>query len=1021
MKRFYLINKIVGGVVLVLASIVFLSTMEPTVSLWDCGEFISAAYKLQVVHPPGAPFFLMVGRLFTMLASDPSNVAMMMNSMSAMASAFAVLFLFWIITGLAKEFFLDENNHSVPLHKIIVIMGAGMIGAASGAFADSFWFSAVEGEVYALSSFFTMLVFWCIMKWKNVADQPYADRWLLLIAFLMGLAIGVHLLNLLTIPAIVFVYYFERYETTRWGVIKTFIIACAILGFLQFGLITLLLPELMANFELFFVNGLGLPFYSGMLFFVIFLVALVGGGLYYTKIKNRPIINTALLCLAFILIGYSSYTMVVIRSNADPSIDMNDPENPFSLKSYLSREQYGSTPLLYGHYFTADVVDQKKGNKNYYQAEDKYKVKGHNVNQEYDPEHKTFFPRVWNNRRGKYVRFYRNWLDLEKGEKPDWLEDNLYFFFSYQLGWMYWRYFMWNFSGRQNDNQGHGNVKNGNWISGLPFIDAPRLGPQTDLPKSMRQNDARNEFYMLPFLLGIIGLLFHFNRDQEGATVVALLFFFTGIAIVIYLNQEPLQPRERDYSYAGSFLAYAIWIGMGVIAVYDFLVQKINKKGAAILACLLCALPPTLMGTQGWDDHDRSGRYAARDFAVNYLQSCPPNAILFTQGDNDTYPLWYAQEVEGIRTDVRIINLSLLSVDWYISQLKKKANDAPGVPFSMAEKKYRGRSRDYIPFHPYYNNEKLPQDKYYNAKKIVNIIKSNKSSTRVRSSGGRKIDYLPARKLKIPVDKKEILQKGVVSQENKDEIVSSIKWKIPKKHLIKSNLMLLDLVANYDWDRPICFAVSVSPGAFIGLKKYFQLEGLVYRFVPIKSKVSRGRVDNINVDAMYENVMQDFRWGNIADSGKHMGTNLRRMAMNLRIQVNQLGTALINQGKKDSAVKALDKSVEAIPHCNVPYNMVMLQTAQTYYRAGEPDKARPIARKVFNLYADDIDYYMRLRKNYPEFFKAYRKDFRRAARGVLPRVVKMARQHEDKELLEEVRPQFNALRKRLGGGGGSLQ
>ncbi|HRI41571.1 MAG TPA: DUF2723 domain-containing protein, partial [Bacteroidia bacterium] len=683
------INNLVGWLVFLIASYVYISTIEPTGSFWDCGEFIATAHKLEVGHPPGAPFFLLLARVF-IIFGGPDNIAhvpVMVNILSALMSAFTILFLFWTITAISRKLTIGKGE--VTTDKLVAVMGAGVVGALAYTFSDSFWFSAVEGEVYASSSFFTAIVVWLIFKWDAVADEKHNLRWLILIAYLMGLSVGVHLLNLLAIPALAYVIYFRKTQkATTKGIIYTFLISCAALVFIQYGVIQEVIT-LAGSFDLFFVNTLGLPFGSGIIFYGLLIVGLLTWALIYTKRRELPVWNTSILCVVFILIGYTSFAQILIRSNANPPLDENNPENVFSFISYLKREQYGDRPLFYGQFYNAKVVDQKEGERTWAKVpgESKYVDAGRKVEAVYEADKTTIFPRMWSNQ-ANHVQEYKKWADV-KGDRTPSFGENLKFFFVYQLGEMYWRYFMWNFVGRQNDLQGPGGITKGNWLSGIKFLDEMRLGPQDKLPESMTNNRARNTLYFLPFILGIIGLIYHFNRDNKDAWVVFLLFFMTGIAIVIYLNGTPQQPRERDYAYAGSYYAYAMWIGIGVLAIYDFLRKRIPGTVAAFTSTLLCTFAvPVVMAKAEWNDHDRSNRYTSRDFAVDYLESCERNAILFTNGDNDTFPLWYAQEVEGMRTDVRVCNLMLLNTDWYIDQMKARTYESAPLPVSLPSKKY---------------------------------------------------------------------------------------------------------------------------------------------------------------------------------------------------------------------------------------------------------------------------------------------------------------------------------------------
>lgn len=727
-------NIIFAWIIFTIAFVTYYLTVEPTVSLWDCGEFIASSYKLEVGHPPGAPFFMLLARFFSLFTASLQHVAFMINMVSVTASAFTILFLFWTITYFTKKILIKKNNFNA--NNVNAVLLSGIVGSLVYTFSDTFWFSAVEAEVYASSSLFTAVVFWAILKWESIADEKYSDRWLILIALLLGISIGVHLLNLLAIPAIVFVYYFKKYKTGKKGIFYASIISILILAFVMYGIIQGYVA-FASEFELFFVNSLGLPFNSGLFAYIFLTFGILIFGIYYSYKKKKVIWNTAFTMITVILIGYSSFAIIVIRSYANPPMDENNPENVFALLSYLNREQYGSRPLLYGNYYNAEFKKDKSGEiktkklYTYIPVDGKYKkIKKTNPEYLYESSGKTLFPRMYS-RDKSHISAYQSWAGIKPGENPTFGE-NLKFFFKYQLGHMYFRYFMWNFAGKQNNFQSYGGISKGNWISGIPFLDSKMIGNQKNLPDKIKNEKSRNVYYLLPFILGIIGLIFSFSNDKKNATIIALLFFFTGIAVVIYLNQTPYQPRERDYAYAGSFYAFAVWIGMGITAIWSYLSEKLKPRFALIITGLLTLPIPILMASENWEDHDRSDRFTARDFAEDYLNSCDKNAILFTYGDNDTFPLWYLQEVEGVRTDIKVVNLSLLGTDWYINQIRKQTYDAAPVPFKMSATKYREGKREavYITDNPdifinekYYANN-LKYETYFNKIKsdLIDIL-----------------------------------------------------------------------------------------------------------------------------------------------------------------------------------------------------------------------------------------------------------------------------------------------------------
>lgn len=973
MNKYKKINNITGWAVFGFAAWVFLSTIEMTGSFWDCGEFIAAAYKLQIGHPPGAPMFLMLSRIMTLFAGDNLQmVPIMVNAFSAITSAFAVLFTFWTITAIARKLVI-KNNEAV-MSEIITVMAAGVVGAMAFTFTDSFWFSAVEGEVYATSQFFTCIVVWATFKWEQVADEKHSIRWIILIAYLMGLSIGVHLLNLLCIPALALIYYFRKYPFSWAGVAKTLGISIVILLVVQYGIIAWFV-SIGAKMDL-MANRSGMKIWSGFAIYSIIILSLLAFGIYYSQKNHKHLLNTILLSAAFLLLGYTSYAQIVVRSMANPPMDENNPENAFGLLSYLNREQYGDRPLGYGQYYDAKVVGQKEGAMNYTTLDGKYVATGAKIIPEYDPARCTIFPRMYS-REPNHISAYKEWSGI-KGEQKPTFGNNLKYFFSYQMNFMFWRYFMWNFAGRQNDIQGHGSLLKGNWISGIDFIDSMFLGPQDKLPDSMKNNKARNKFYFLPLILGLVGLFYHYKKDVNNANIVMLLFVMTGIAIVIYLNQTPYQPRERDYAYAGSFYAFCIWIGIGVVALADMLKKRMPATTAAMIAGLICLIVPGVMGKEGWDDHNRSYRYTSRDFAYDYLNSCAPNAVIFTNGDNDTFPLWYIQDVEGVRTDVRIINLSLLNTDWYIDQIKRKAYQSDPVPFSLKTKQYIQGTRDYIPFY----DRKIQG--YSDLKDIIEFIGSDNPEAKVRSEGGEEFNYLPTKKFRIKVDKEAVIRNHVVEPKDTSRIVDYIEFEIDKSYLLKADLMILDLIAHNDWTRPIYFAVTVGNDSYMNLENYFQIEGLAYRFVPIKANSDpSGQTGGVASTRMYDNMMNKFLWGNMSDPRIYLDQNNLNMTMNFRNNFARLSETLLQEGKRDSAMKVLDKCTEVMPDKTVPYNLMMLRIAELYYRgakqSGDPltisgdlehyattdkaniEKGNAIIKRLADIYENDLNYYLSLK------------------------------------------------------------
>ncbi|PKQ62499.1 hypothetical protein BZG02_12300 [Labilibaculum filiforme] len=1013
MSKYQKINIIVGWISFAIAAVVYFLTLEPTVSFWDCGEFITSSYKLEIGHAPGAPFFMILARFFSLFASGPENVALLINSLSGLASAFTILFLFWTITHLAKKLVVTGNQ--ISNSQIATIVGAGFIGAMAYAFSDTFWFSAVEGEVYATSSLFTAVVFWCILKWENEEGKAYANRWLILIAYLMGLSIGVHLLNLLAIPAIVMVYYFKKYEPSRNGILMALGVALLLLG----GAMYVIIPGVVKGaflFDLFFVNVVGLPFNSGAYIFILLLIATLVWSIRYTISHGKVVLNTLLTALMVILIGYSSYSLIMIRSAANPGLDQNNPEDLYSLLYYLNREQYGDNPLIYGEAFNAPMLDENSyvEDKNVYiKKEGKYVVSYIKKKPNFKSSHKMVFPRMYTKgMSGRNPDEFAKWTGIkaDQKEKPSFIQ-NLDFFFSYQVNYMYIRYFMWNFSGRQSDRQTYSGVIDGNWISGIPLVDNFRLGDQSLRPEHMTNNKGNNKYYFLPLLLGLAGLFYQYRKSTVGKKdffVVLLLFLLTGLAIVVYLNQPPLQPRERDYAYAGSFYAFAIWIGLGMLAVLHVTKKVFRKDKLAIpVAFTLCFVAvPALFAQQNWDDHDRSDRYVARDLAYDYLNSCEPNAILFTMGDNDTFPLWYLQEVEGIRTDVRVCNLSYLSADWYIDQMKHKNYDSDPLPISLTEDKYLAGTRDvvYVLDDPRLTAY-VAKNGGLDLKDAVEYVASDKESTKKIYGYEERIDHFPANKFRMIVDKEQVLKTNTLSEKDTANIVKQMMWEVKSNYIEKSGLILYDMLVQNNWKRPVYFSITVPSSGYYGLEDYFRLEGFAYRLVPINFKSDEMQIGGVNTDVMYTNLMSKFKWGNINHPDVYIDETCSRLCSNIRNNFLRLSESLLDEGKRDSAVQVLDKCVELIPNEKVAFDYLAILLAQSYYRAAEYEKGSQMIETISDRLVKEINYYMTLTPvSTSEFPRLKSRNF-----ALLQELYRITAQYDQKELNQKIESDFKIL------------
>jgi len=1004
--NYFKVNNIVGWACFFIATLTYILTLEPTVSFWDCGEFIASALKMQVVHQPGAPLFLMIERFFSIFAmGDNTKVAYFMNVGSAVASGATILFLFWTITALAKKILVKEGE-VVSTTNLISIMGSGIIGALAYTFSDSFWFSAVEAEVYALSSLFTAIVFWGILKWEAVANEPKADRWLLFIAYIMGLSIGIHLLNLLTIPAIAFVYYFKKTnKATSSGIFKTLGIGILILAVIQYGIIQYMV-SLGAYFDLFFVNTLGLGFGTGVLFFAILLIGGLVWGIRYSIKHQKRVLNLALLSTVLVIFGYTSFAMIIIRAQAKPNLNNSDPDNAFSFLSYLNREQYGDRPLITGPNYNTipkyqengyPVIDS--GATIYRKGAEKYEVAGIKTKQVYGItegfpdslkrlQRTTLFPRMYSDD-ARHVTYYKDMMNLGDQDVPN-LFDNIGFFAKYQTGLMYMRYFMWNFAGRQNEDQGQGSLYEGQWLSGVKPIDALFLGDQTNLPPTITESNSYNRFFFLPLILGLIGAVWHFSRAQKDAGIIGLLFFFTGLAIVLYLNQKPLEPRERDYAYVGSFYAFAIWIGLGVLAIKEWVFGKLNPKTAAIGATVLGLLvAPVLMASQGWDDHDRSDKWVARDIAISYMESCAPNAILFTYGDNDTYPLWYAQEVEGIRPDIRLVNLSLFDTDWYINGMRRKVHQSEPLPITMKESQYVSGVRDYMRF-----TDANIQGNVELKELVDYLLEANND--------------LPTKNLKLTINPQDVISSGTLPANRAGEIAPVMEWKFNKPYITKGTLAMFDIIAHNNWKRPIYFAKTVPGDQFNGLDNYLYNEGLAIRLLPLKIDSTSTPDEYINLDPLYKNVMNKFKWGNIKHASYLDTQSADDVAIFINI-LNSLTSGLIKADRLDDAKKVIAKYDEVIPDkiYSIRSMMSVAQTAQNLYALGETKKANDLIKKSMVYIQKEMTYLADVSKSKDILIGGQQGQIA-LNYGLVP-MAQVASQYKQTKLAEDIAKQYQEL------------
>lgn len=954
LKKFNMINNIIAVIVLFIASFTYLSTIEPTASFWDCGEFIASSYKLEVGHPPGNPVFQVIARFFT-LFGDKDSAAMLVNSMSAMCSAFTIFFLYLTVVHLGRRI-VEKSKEALTTSNVIAVYGAGVVGALAYCFSDTFWFSAVEGEVYAMSSLFTAVVFWAMLKWEEEADKKYSNRWIALIAFLMGISIGVHLLNLLAIPALVFIYYYKKYEVTTKRTFIVLLLSGVILVAILYGIIPYL-PKFAAYVDLFFVNTMGLPMNTGATLFVLAVIVAGFWSIYYTYKKSKVLLNAIFLCATLIVIGYSTFAVVVIRSSANTPTNEYQPDNPFTLVRYIGREQYGSNPLIYGETYASPVAEIKTP-KYYNVLNGKYIKLDAPAEPVYASNSKMLFPRMWQSGGDDgYVPFYQMYTEGRgktipgsKHKMPT-FKDNLAYFFDYQVDFMYLRYFMWNFVGRQNDLQANlpGELFKGNWESGIGFIDKARLGDQSEGPDYIVNSRAKNHYYFLPLILGLIGLFYQLKKDKHNWVVTMLLFLLTGIAIVVYLNQPPMQPRERDYAYAGSFYAFTIWIGLAVMWLAELLKKITKPEIAAGAASVLCVIVPFQMASQNWDDHDRSGRYTARDLAYNYLQSVDPNAILITHGDNDTFPLWYIQEVEGVRTDVRVMNTSLLGTDWYIDQMQNRTYESDPVAFTIPRTQYFYGTNDYVPIYERFDGKPVP------AHEVIDIFKNPKIT--IPMNDGQNHNYIAARNLVLPVNKENIRKYKIVPEKDMDKVADSIIISIPegKNSLGKAELMILDYIANYKWDRPL-YILQKGSDINMGIKDYLQFDGFVYKFVPIKNVTgTSSTIAQADADALYNRIMNVYKWDSFADTTINIDYQNLLTFNNLvspRDILTNTSKYLMAQGDTVRAVEVLDKMQQIMPAKNFPLNnsilsalteRALMDAIAVYLQAGEKEKAYKLA------------------------------------------------------------------------------
>ena len=952
-------NIILGWIVFAIALITYSLTLEPTVSAWDCGEYISTSVKLEVGHPPGAPLFQMLGAFFAMFTSNVNEIAKMVNFMSALASAFTILCMFWTLTNLTKKLALKRGGISEG--KYIAILGSSIVGSLAYTFSDSFWFSAVEGEVYAMSSFLMALLFWLGLKWESEIHTPRGHKWLILISFVVGLSFGVHILSLLVIPAIVLLYFFKTYKNIN---AKTTAVATVVSVVVLMFVFKFLFPFTLKFFsvsELFFINSIGMPYNSGSIIAAIILIALFYVGLNFTRKKNKVLMNTLILSVLFIMIGFSSWMMLPIRANANTTINENNPSSARELLAYYEREQYGDTNVFYDTYYSNSYKRQQDEKRPYKDDKPKYEKRNgkyeivntyKNVIPNWSDKHKGFIPRMVNPASEKMYKSIAG-IPQNSTRRPT-FKENIQFMMSFQFGYMYGRYFMWNFVGRQNDIQGNLDIFNGNWISGINAIDEARLGSQKKLPSQVLENKGRNTYYFLPLILGIIGLLYQVKWDKENFFTLLLFFAFTGFAIIFYTNPKPFEPRERDYAVVGSFYIFAIWIGFGVLALYEYLKNFANQKIVAIAVSMIAFLAvPTLMASQNWDDHDRSNRYTTHLNAQAYLESCDENAIMFTIGDNDTFPLWYMQEVEGIRTDVKLVNTSLFATDWYIDQMKRATYDAAPIPSQLQHDQYKYGTLDvaYSLEHPRF------KDSVMTIKNLLRWIASDSDVTYVETENNSKEKFYPTNRIRIPVNKQKVLENGIVAQKDADKIVPFIDITIDDKALLKNRILMLDILANNNWERPIYFTGGANADEeYIWLKDYLQLDGLAYKLVPIKTPIegkSMFDMGRIDTDKMYANI-QKWDWRNINDGEIYLDEQTKRNSISMRNNLFRLSEAFSNKGDLLKALEILDLSLEKMPIKDFDHYSLSLGYPEAYYRLGDSKKARETSNVLLTIFKEKL-------------------------------------------------------------------